>query len=85
MQFGPNHERSVIRLRVADALARRGWTAYRLAQEAEITIPVAYRLAKADAKLRRLDLGTLDAVCRALAVQPGDLLEYVPDRRRGRS
>jgi DNA-binding Xre family transcriptional regulator len=47
-------------------------------------MPVAYRLAKRDPGIRRLDLGTLDAVCRALNVQPGKLLEYVPDRKRRR-
>ena len=75
----------MIRLRVADVLKQHGWTAYRLAREAEITMPVAYRLAKRDADIRRLDLGTLDALCRTLNVQPGDLLKYVPDRRRGQS
>ena len=30
-------------------------------------------------KVRRVDLATLDALCRALGVQVGDLLEYVPD------
>lgn len=65
-------------------LEQRGWTRYRFAQEAEISMPVAYRLAKRDPGIRRLDLTTLDAVCRALNVQPGELLEYVPDRKRGR-
>lgn len=47
-------------------------------------MPVAYRLAKPDAGLRRLDLATLDALCRTLNVQPGQLLEYVPERERRR-
>lgn len=74
----------MILLRVAEVLERRGWTAYRLAQEAKITIPVAYRLAKRRGNFRRLDLATLDALCRMLNVQPGDLVEYVPDRRGSR-
>lgn len=75
----------VIRLKVADVLKRRNWTAYRLAQEAGITKPVAYRLANRSSRFRRLDIGTLEALCRTLGVQPGDLLEYVPDRRRQRT
>lgn len=72
----------VIRLRVAEALSKREWTAYRLAQEAKITMAVAYRLGKSNPRIRRLDLATLDAVCRALTCQPGELLEYVPERKR---
>ena len=30
-------------------------------------------------KARRIDLATLDALCRTLRVQVGDLFEYVPD------
>jgi len=30
-------------------------------------------------KARRIDLATLDALCRALGVQVSDLFEYVPD------
>ena len=29
--------------------------------------------------VRRLDIETLDKLCRALKCQPNDLLEYVPD------
>lgn len=31
----------------------------------------------------RVDLDTLDRICRALAVQPGDILEYAPQDREG--
>lgn len=30
-------------------------------------------------KARRIDFATMDALCRALDCQPGDLFEYVPD------
>jgi DNA-binding Xre family transcriptional regulator len=75
----------MIRLNVGRILKKRGWTAYRLAQEADITIPVAYRLANSAATFKRLDLDTLDAIYRALKVQPGDLIERVAERkvRRG--
>lgn len=32
-------------------------------------------------RLQRIDLDILDRVCRALDIQPADLLEYVPDGR----
>jgi DNA-binding Xre family transcriptional regulator len=70
----------VIRFRVAEALKRRGWTRYHLAKAAKITMTTAYRLSSPTAVLRRLDLATLDALCRTLRVQPGQLLQYVPDR-----
>ncbi len=31
-----------------------------------------------------VEFGTLDALCAALDVQPGELLQYVPDQPRGR-
>ena len=34
-------------------------------------------------KSTRVDYATLNALCRALDCQPGDLLEYVPDDRTG--
>lgn len=30
-------------------------------------------------RAKRVDLETLNAICRALSVQPGDILGYVPD------
>jgi DNA-binding Xre family transcriptional regulator len=75
-------EAAMIRLKVAEALERKGWTAYRLAREAKLTVPVAYRLAGSQRPMQRLDLETLDAVCAALGVQPGELLEWVPERKR---
>ncbi len=34
-------------------------------------------------KARAIRFTTLDALCRELGCQPGDLLEYVPDSGRG--
>ena len=72
----------MIRWHLPRLLKERGWTAYRLAQETGLTVPAAYRLAKA-APVQRLDVGTLDTLCRVLQVQPGDLLDYTPKRRAG--
>ena len=32
-------------------------------------------------KVRGIRFSTLDAICRALECQPGDILEYVPENR----
>jgi DNA-binding Xre family transcriptional regulator len=71
----------MIRLKVAEQLKRRGWTAYQLAKEAGLSIPVAYRLADPAGGFRRLDVETLDTLCRTFKVQPGELLEWVPERK----
>ena len=76
----------MVRWKIAEMLRKRGWTAYRLAQEADITLPATYRLAKLHAQMGRVEGRTLDKLCAALECQPGDLLEHVPDktkRKRG--
>ena len=69
----------MIRLRLADLLAERGWTPYRLARETGLTIPTAYRLADVSKSFGRFTADTLDRLCEALGVQPGHLLEWVPE------
>ena len=75
----------MIRFRLADVLKSKGWTPYRLSQETGLTVPTAYRLADPDLEFGRFTTDTLDRLCRALDVQPGDLIEWVPDRNTGRS
>jgi DNA-binding Xre family transcriptional regulator len=75
----------MVRFRLAELLEGRGWTAYKLAQEAGLTIPAAYRLADPDHRIQRLDMATLDTLCRVLKVQPGELLEWGPDRKAKRA
>ena len=72
----------VIRFRLAAVLKRKGWTPYRLSRETGLTVPTAYRLADPDIEFGRFATDTLDRLCTALEVQPGELLEWVPDRRR---
>lgn len=70
-----------IRWHLAAVLKSKGWTAYKLAQEAGLTPSAVYKLtAKTEAE--RVEAPTLEALCRALGCQPGDLLTYVPDRKR---
>jgi DNA-binding Xre family transcriptional regulator len=70
----------MVRWRVAELLAERGWTVYRLVQESGLAQPVAYRVAKPRQEAKRVDGRTLDALCRTLGVGPGELLEYVAER-----
>lgn len=75
----------VIRFNLAAILARKGWTPYRLARETGLTVPTAYRLADVELEFGRFTADTLDRLCAALDVQPGDLLEWVPEKRRRRA
>ncbi len=75
----------MIRFRLAKLLKERGWTAYRLAQETGLTIPTAYRLADPDQEFGRFTGDTLDRLCAALGVQPGALLEFVPETGASKS
>ena len=70
----------MIRFHLAAVLKRKGWTPYRLAQETGLTVPTAYRLADPALRFGRFTADTLDRLCAALGVQPGELLEWVPDR-----
>jgi putative transcriptional regulator len=74
----------VIRFHLAAVLKRKGWTPYRLAQETGLTVPAAYRLADPELRFGRFTADTLDRLCAALEVQPGELLEWVPNGRARR-
>ena len=65
----------IINLDVMMAKRKIGLT--ELAREVDITLANLSILKNHKAKAVRLT--TLDAICRALDCQPGDLLEYVPD------
>lgn len=64
-----------IRWHLKRLLDAKGMTAYALAKELGITNSAAYKLARAEA-MPRMSEEMLDALCRALDCQPGDLLEY---------
>ncbi|WP_458123920.1 helix-turn-helix domain-containing protein [Paenibacillus sp. Z3-2] len=58
-------------------LAKRKMTVTELAERVEITIANISILKTGKAKAIRLS--TLDAICKALECQPGDILEYKAD------
>lgn len=65
----------MIAFRLREILEAKGWTAYRLALAANISVPTAYRL-KHRKYIKRIDSSTLGRLCEALSVQPGDLLRW---------
>ena len=74
----------MIRFHLASVLKKKGWTPYRLSQETGLTVPTTYRLADPKLEFGRFTADTLDRLCAALDVQPGELLEHVPTRSRER-
>ena len=58
-------------------MARRKMSLSQLAEQVDITLANLSVLKNNRAKAVRFS--TLEAVCRALDCQPGDILEYVPD------
>lgn len=69
----------IINLDVMMAKRKKGLT--ELAGEVDITLANLSILKNNKAKAVRLT--TLDAICKALNCQPGDILEYVPDKEEG--
>ena len=59
-------------------LAKRKMSLSQLSQRVDVTIANLSVLKTNKAKAVRFS--TLEAICKALDCQPGDILEYVPDR-----
>lgn len=71
----------MIRFKIYEMMARRGIkTRKQLAETASIHQTHIGKII--DGRVKRLDLVTLDGLCRALQCQPSDLLEYVPDTQQ---
>ena len=64
-------------------LARRKMSLGELSQRVDITLANLSILKNDHAKAVRFT--TLEAICRALDCQPGDLLEYVPEQEESTS
>lgn len=66
-----------IRVNLDFQLLKRGMKLTELAESIDITL-ANLSILKTN-KARAIRFTTLDAICRALNCQPGDILEYVPD------
>lgn len=64
-------------------MARRKMTLSELASKVDLTLANLSILKNGHAKAVRFS--TLDAICRVLECQPGDILEYRPDRDSSRT
>jgi len=73
----------MIEVKLKDLLAARGRTRYWLAQETGIQFKTLARIERAESS-NRIELSTLDKLCRALQCQPGDLLVWVDDNPESR-
>ncbi len=66
-----------IRVNLDLVLVKRGLKLSELSEAVGITLP-NLSILKTN-KARAIRFSTLDAICRELDCQPGDLLEYLPD------
>lgn len=73
----------MIEVRLKALLEARGRTRYWLAKETGIQFNTLTRIERADLT-NRIELSTLDKICRALQCQPGDLLVWVDDSQGSR-
>jgi DNA-binding Xre family transcriptional regulator len=71
----------MVRLRIDKLMARRGISAYALSRGADISYPSAYRLSRPGGRFGRMHSDTLDRLCTFFDVQPGVLMEWVPQKR----
>lgn len=60
-------------------LAKRKMTSLELAQRIDLT-PANLSILKTG-KAKAIRMSTLEAICRELHCQPGDLLEFIPDEQ----
>jgi len=60
-------------------LARRKMPLSELAEKVDITLPNLSILKTGKAKAMRFS--TLEAICEALDCQPGDILEFIPEKK----
>lgn len=72
----------MLRFRLAAILKTKGWTPYRLSRITGLSAPTAYRLADPEQQFGRFTADTLERLCAALDVQPGELLEWIPETLR---
>jgi DNA-binding Xre family transcriptional regulator len=72
----------MIVFRLEKLLAAKGWSDYKLAQVSGVDPSVVGKYKHNE--VRRPDLETISAMCAALGCTAGELMEYVPDKKRKR-
>ena len=68
--------RGVLRLRLRHLLEARGLTAYALSRFTGLSLNTIYRLTRRDGRFRLIRADTIERLCGALRVTPGDLFDY---------
>jgi DNA-binding Xre family transcriptional regulator len=64
----------MVRLNLRAVLRARKVTAYSLAKETGLSLSTVYRLTAKDGAFDRIEAETIDAICAALDVTPGELI-----------
>jgi len=67
----------VVRLTLYKLLKKRGMTPYAIAKRSGLSYGTVCRMARKDGRFGRIEAKTLDALCAALNVSPGELFERV--------
>lgn len=68
----------MIQINLDVMLARRKMSVTELSERVGITLANVSILKNGHAKAVKME--TLNSICRALSCQPGDILEYIPDK-----
>jgi putative transcriptional regulator len=68
----------MLRLRLAKLLKERGMSPYALSKASRISLPHVYALVK-QREVTSISGRTIEALCRALRCEPGELFEYRED------
>lgn len=68
-----------MRNRIKGIVERKGITPYRFWKDVGCSRDVAYKLFNDSSYIPRETV--LEAICRAYDLQPGDLIEYIPDKK----
>ena len=70
----------MVRFRVREVAEQRGWNITKLAEQTGLAYSSVLDLWHD--RVQRIDKKTIARLCGVLSVQPGDLLEYVPDDQK---
>ena len=70
----------MLRLRVAELMQAHGLSALALSKGSGLAYATAHRISRSSAGFGRLDVTTLNRLCAYFHVQPGELIEWVPDK-----